>query len=95
MARQKTGGRKKGTPNKATAFTRATFSQLLDKYSASGDLVSDFMSLPPKERITMAEKLAQYCIPKMQAVAMDLQQTDTSAPTLTDRLRALSQEPDN
>ena len=95
MNGKKTGGRKKGTPNKATAFTRTTFSALLDTYANGGDLEKDFKALPPKDRIAMAEKLAQYCIPKMQAVAMDLHSTDNGTPTLADRLRELSQEPEN
>ena len=95
MNGKKTGGRKKGTPNKATAFTRATFATLLDAYATKGDLQKDFESLPPKDRITMAEKLAQYCIPKMQAVAMDIQPETDGTQTLAERLRTLSQEPEN
>lgn len=73
---KKYGGRVAGTPNKTTSTTRDFVSTLLTMYqSDSKDGVSlmyqDFLSLEPKDRITVAEKLMQYTTPKMQAVAVD------------------------
>ena len=45
---------------------------LLDEYSASGLMASDFASLEPKDRLYLAEKLTQYIVPKRQAVDADL-----------------------
>lgn len=60
----KTGGKKKGTPNKATASIREKFSQLLDGYSI--DLMTkDLKSVEPAERLRIVSGLAEFIIPKM------------------------------
>jgi len=89
----KLGGRIKGTPNKETSVTRAAISSLLSQYVASGQIDKDFATLDPRERITIAERLFQYCVPKMQATAVDI--TEQSRSTIADRLRALAEEPNN
>lgn len=66
----KTGGRKKGTPNKATATVREVVANLLNEYQESGLMASDFAALEPKDRMCIAEKLMNYTTPKMQAVAL-------------------------
>ena len=60
----KTGGKKKGTPNKATSSIREKFSQLLDGYSI--DLMTkDLKSVEPAERLRIVSGLAEFIIPKM------------------------------
>ena len=77
----KTGGRKKGTPNKSTPSVKEAIGLLLKMYSAPQDadednpegmslMLQDWLCLKPNERIAMAEKLMQYSVPKMQAVAI-------------------------
>lgn len=70
--RQKTGGRVAGTPNKTTAVTKEIITNLLSEYSASGDMSMDFKMLEPKDRLSIAEKMMQYVMPKIQSVAVDL-----------------------
>lgn len=65
------GGRQKGTPNKTTAATKEIITNLLTEYSNSGQMNDDFNSLEPKDRLVVAEKLAQYVMPKIQSVAVD------------------------
>lgn len=67
------GGRQKGTPNKTTAATKEVITNLLTEYSNSGQMSMDFNCLEPKDRLTIAEKLAQYVMPKIQSVAVDLE----------------------
>ena len=45
---KKTGGRKKGTPNKSTMLGKEVIVSLLADYSNSGLMTSDFMALDPK-----------------------------------------------
>ena len=66
MKGKKTGGRKKGTPNKITRTTRGTLAEFLHEYESS-KLAKDFAELEPKERIVMFEKLLAYIMPKVQS----------------------------
>lgn len=86
----KTGGRKKGSQNKVTKTTKEVIANLLQDYSDSGLMQSDFAALEPKERMFIAEKLMNYTTPKMQSVAMS---GDTEKPiTIEQRLRELAEE---
>lgn len=88
---RKTGGRKKGTPNKSTMLGKEVIVSLLSDYSNSGLLTSDFMALDPKDRLVIAERLMQYTMPKMQATAIDLS-TSESEKTIEDRLAELAND---
>jgi hypothetical protein len=88
---KKTGGRKKGTPNKATMLGKEVIVSLLSDYSNSGLMASDFMALEPKDRLVIAERLMQYTMPKMQATAIDLN-TGEKEKTIEDRLAELAGE---
>jgi hypothetical protein len=62
MNRKKTGGRQKGTPNKATAELRKFVSELIEE---NKELIkSDFLSLPPRDRIVAVERLLSFVLPK-------------------------------
>lgn len=89
--RKKYGGRTKGTPNKVTADMRATIKSLLDEYSGSGMMSSDFLNLDGKDRLMVAEKLMQYAIPKLQATTIDV--SEQAQKTIEDTLLELSQMP--
>ena len=87
MKGKKTGGRKAGTPNAATAFHKHIITALIAEYSESGQMARDFKSLCPKDRLAVAEKMIQYILPKMQATTVDLnadQQKTGIEQTLTD-----------
>lgn len=88
---KKTGGRKKGTPNKSTTLGKEVIVSLLADYSNSGLMTSDFMALDPKDRLVIAERLMQYTMPKMQATAIDLNTGDREK-TIEDRLTELAGE---
>lgn len=63
---KKTGGRVKGTPNKATQNFRDWISDLVDENRTQ--ITRDLKNLDSKDRLIILEKLMQYCIPKMQSV---------------------------
>lgn len=89
--RVKTGGRVKGTPNKITALNRKAIEKVLADYNESGLFTQDFLSLEPKDRIAIAEKLIQYTTPKMQSTTVDLVTENTEC-TIDIMLRKLAEE---
>ena len=64
--RQKTGGRTKGTPNKATAELRERFSSLLE--SNFDTIQSDLNNLEPKDRIKTILEISKFVIPTLKSV---------------------------
>ncbi len=62
----KTGGRKKGTPNKATATLKEWLISLLDNNRKQVE--QDLQALEPKERLHYLFKLIEYAMPKQAAV---------------------------
>lgn len=89
--RKKTGGRQKGTPNKAPTPVKSIITNILTEYSNSGKMKEDFDKLDPKDRMAIAEKLSQYVMPKIQAVSVDLE-SNISKITIEQELINLSQE---
>jgi hypothetical protein len=81
----KTGGRKAGTPNKATAAVKGYIQDVLDMYMAPAPtkaktkadtlptLVEDLRNMEPAERVRAMTQLAGYIIPKQQALSIDEQ----------------------
>ena len=92
MLGKKTGGRQKGSVNKVTNMSKAVISDLLTNYNSSGLMESDFMQLDGKDRITIAEKLMQYVMPKMQSVQGDIE--THVKPSVAAKLRQLSSHTD-
>lgn len=66
----KTGGRKRGTPNKVTADVREWIASIIDNNRAQ--IKRDLKELEPKDRLLFLEKLMQYVIPKRQAAQLTL-----------------------
>lgn len=92
MARgYKTGGRKTGTPNKATGLTKEMINQVLAAYHDDGRLTKDFDELTPKERLDVFIKLVGYIMPKPQAVQVDLNQSSGNS-SILERLNQLAKE---
>ena len=92
--RKKYGGRVAGTPNKVTGRTRELIANLMTEYAQSGKMLSDFNDLEPKERITIAVKLMQYSIPKMQSTSLEIENAADAGLTLEVRLAQLAEDND-
>jgi len=62
----KTGGRKKGTPNKSKAEIREHISNIV---SSNLEIVErDLRELKPEQRVKLIIELARFVIPQMKAV---------------------------
>ena len=68
--RQKTGGRKSGVPNKATADIKATLKKIVEGNLET--LMADFKSLSPIERAKTLQLYLQYVMPKMAQSSVDV-----------------------
>ena len=64
------GGRPKGTPNRITAELREWISQFIDQNKEQ--IQADWITLEPKDRIVLFEKLLKYALPTLQASSIDL-----------------------
>lgn len=62
----KTGGRKKGTPNKFTQTTREMISEIVEGQLET--LMNEINELDPKERADFVVKLLPYVVPKLNSV---------------------------
>lgn len=82
----KTGGRQKGTPNKATAAVKEYLAEVIGAYlapapttraaaemDATPHLDEDLLQMLPAERVRAVAQLAGYIIPKQQAITLDEQ----------------------
>ena len=70
----KTGGRKKGTPNKATQTAKEWIVQTL---SANWEqMKSDLKVLEPKERLQLLFKLLEYVAPKQRETSNNIKFED-------------------
>ena len=67
MRGRKTGGRKAGTPNKATKETRDWINDFI--MSVREDIKRDFHTLEPQQRIRIFLQLLNYVVPKQQSIA--------------------------
>lgn len=73
MQGRKTGGRKKGTPNRVSGDMKAILAGFASEYYNSGEFEKDFKAmLDPKDRLEIFTKILPYFIPKMQAVQADI-----------------------
>ena len=61
----KTGGRKKGTPNRVTESMRAWIERLINNNRDQLEL--DLANLSSKDRWMVIERLMQYSIPRIQS----------------------------
>lgn len=69
---QKLGGRKKGTPNKATVSIRDSFKKLIENNLEQ--LEADLLELKASERIRAIVELSKFCVPTLKSVDV----TDTT-----------------
>ena len=88
MRGKKTGGRVKGTPNKATKTIREKLSEVTSDYYNSDKFFQDLAQLEPKDRVALMERLTNYVAPKMQSTTIDA--TVESRKTIEDKLVELA-----
>jgi hypothetical protein len=62
MRKEKTGGRKKGTPNRHTSEIKEAIKNIID--NKLNDVINDFDLLQPQQRIKFFIDLLPYVIPK-------------------------------
>ena len=67
---QKIGGRTEGVSNRASTRIRNIFEDLLNKNIDK--IQKDLDGMKPVERVNVLLKLAEFCIPRLQAVAGEL-----------------------
>lgn len=87
--RQKTGGRKKGTPNKVTAITKDVLAEIAD--GLRGQLADDLAVLDPKDRVAAFIKLVEYVVPKPQRLDVEMNATVVQS-SIEDALKELAAE---
>ena len=100
MSRQKNdgkgrlGGRKAGTPNKATATTREWIQQILDENQQT--IRDDLKKLSAKDRVNALLSLIPYIVPKQMAaqatLAVERLTDDEIEAMTTDILNSLEDE---
>lgn len=90
MKGKKTGGRKKGTANKATAVTRELINKLASTMVET--VIEDIASLEPKDRVHVFIKLAEFNVAKPQSIDISLSPEKTK--TIEQHLQTLSKEND-
>lgn len=94
----KTGGRKKGTPNKSTSAVKGYITDVLQKYmqpsvpnSKQPNLQKDLEAMLPEERVRAITQLACYVVPKQQALSVE-EQTQVEADALVQLLETAPDE---
>lgn len=87
---KKTGGRKAGTPNKTTAFSKSVIQEILTDYTSSDLFKEDMKKLDAKDRLDIMVKLMAFTTPKPQSVDMSI--TSNKPKTIEDALQELSEE---
>ncbi|EEX17265.1 hypothetical protein [Prevotella veroralis] len=67
----KTGGRKKGTPNKITSNLKEFIKGVIDENRTQ--IISDMRDLDPYQRLLFIERLISYVLPKQASVDVQSQ----------------------
>lgn len=83
---QKTGGRKKGTPNKKTTEVRDKISDLLGQYKQD-QMVEDFMELRAGERLKLFASLSEFLAPKLNRTTVEADEPEPAPDETTDYSR--------
>jgi len=71
----KTGGRNKGTPNKTTGELREHLQTIVEGFA--DQVEKDLKGLPPRERVNLWLRLAEFVLPKLQRT--EFVESDTSS----------------
>ena len=84
----KSGGRKKGTPNKTTTITREILNDIAE--GLRPNIARDLAALDPKDRLQIWLKLIEFVVPKLSSVDMNV--TAPQIQSIEDTLVRLSQD---
>lgn len=79
---QKTGGRQKGTANKATTAVRQLLKGKFEAYFNGGLFDADLAELEAKDRLDTMLKIAPFILPKLQSTSIDTS-SDLNAVTIS------------
>lgn len=82
-AGMKTGGRRKGTPNKKTAEIKDKIADLLGQYQQD-QMFDDFMYLRPSERLKLFASLSEFLAPKLNRTTVEKDEEELDAGKKTD-----------
>ena len=83
--RTKTGGRKKGTPNRTTKELKSVIHKVVEEHLET--IESDLQALEPKDRLNVILKLVDYVLPKPKEQKIDFTSlTDTEIDELIDKI---------
>ena len=84
--REKTGGRQKGTLNKATANLKATIQGIVERQFET--LEDDLENIDPKDKLNIVLKLIEYVLPKQRETKIDFNSlSDDEIDNLINRLK--------
>lgn len=87
----KTGGRQKGTPNKATANLKNTIHGIVERQFET--LESDLEELDGRDKINFVLKLIEYVLPKQRETKIDFSSlSDAEIDELIERLKTPEHE---
>lgn len=70
MKGKKTGGRRKGTPNKVTSITREVINDIA--VGMFDKVMADISKLSPKDRVHVFLKLAEFNVSKPQSIDLEV-----------------------
>ena len=84
----KTGGRQKGTPNRAPGRMRESIESILVAYIEDGVMAGDLMAIPdPEKRVGAALRMMDFVIPRLQRI--DLKENTQRRARIEDVIAAL------
>lgn len=89
--RKKTGGREKGTPNKASNEIRQFLADFFNEYKDSDRFKQDLAALEPRERMRVLVAILPYLTPKLQSVDADVN-VGADSNNIADIFRRLAEE---
>lgn len=74
--KQKTGGRKKGTPNKVSKTSKEFLAGQIDIYLQKGWWEKDFAEMEPEKRLEHFVKVLPFVMPRMSSTTVDVNSVD-------------------
>jgi hypothetical protein len=81
----KTGGRQKGTPNKATAKLRQLVTDSVERYMGA-DMMADLEKVTPAERLQHLRELLKLTVPKPVEVDPEHDKADNTLRVIVQRM---------
>ena len=86
---RKTGGRQKGTPNKATAKLRQLVTDSVERYMST-DMMADLDKVTPAERLKHLHELLKLTVPKPVEVDPEHDRPDNTLRVIVEPMNTAS-----